>query len=149
MQPPLVSVAHFRMAMVLHCHINGQFFHFQCMQYVFAIIPKNPLDSVIDNSRVVSPVFSYLKYSLANTWTTVLHNLYIDLMQVDLLMRIYSSTRSSDAPHTSILTAAMYFQYESETKFTYGILLQIEIIIITPHLCYLFFNGQSWTSKYM
>jgi hypothetical protein len=112
MQPPLVSVAHFRMAMVLHCHINGQFFHFQCMQYVFAIIPKNPLDSVIDNSRVVSPVFSYLKYSLANTWTTVLHNLYIDLRQVDLLTRMYSSTRSPDTPHTSILTAAMYLQYE-------------------------------------
>jgi hypothetical protein len=50
--------------------------------------PRKPLDSLIDNKRVVSAAFDSLKYSTPNEQTTALQNLHIDPRHVDSLIRI-------------------------------------------------------------
>jgi hypothetical protein len=72
----------------------------------------------------VSASFGSLRYCGANTWTTPLQKMYIDLRQVNTLMRMYSSTRSPATPYASILAAA-------EAKFTCSILLHMEVIIMS------------------
>jgi hypothetical protein len=66
------------MSLYCPCQANGHFFHSHFMQSMLSNIPGNPLDLSVNNRWVVSPTFGSLGYSLANTYTTALQNLYID-----------------------------------------------------------------------
>jgi hypothetical protein len=70
-------------------------------------IPGNSFDLLIANSQAVLAVFGHLKYSHD------LQILYTDSRQVDMRMRMYSSTRSPTSPYASILiaTVASFFKW--------------------------------------
>jgi hypothetical protein len=65
------------------------------MQSMLSIMPGNPLASLIDNSRLVSPKLGALNYSSLNIAFTARQNWYIESRQVLSLIRSTRQLRTT------------------------------------------------------
>jgi hypothetical protein len=104
----------------LNCPLRpmGQFIHFQYMQSILFIIPRNPLSSPLTSSRLRSSIVGWRLYSLSKHEITPLQNSLRHSKAELFPYLIYSSMELATLLYASMCKASCIFLVGEETVAT-------------------------------